>query len=162
MFKAGRARVEMTTRMDLRRLVSVVACGALLGGSVLGSPAAARRKPRCFGKTATIVGSARGDTVSGTPGDDVIVSLGGSDTIDGGGGDDRICSGKGADTILGGQGGDRMEPGGGGDLVSGGDGQDTISYASRSAHITIIPDEPKPTLSLRPAPRGRSLVEDFC
>ncbi|NOJ44071.1 hypothetical protein [Bradyrhizobium australiense] len=36
------------------------------------------------------------------------------------------------------------------------------SSAPAAWTITIIPDEPKPTLSLRPAPRGRSLVEDFC
>ncbi|UPJ49566.1 hypothetical protein IVB30_42805 [Bradyrhizobium sp. 200] len=28
--------------------------------------------------------------------------------------------------------------------------------------ITIIPEEPRPTLALRPAPRARSFVEDFC
>ncbi|MEH2623807.1 hypothetical protein V1292_001862 [Bradyrhizobium sp. AZCC 1719] len=28
--------------------------------------------------------------------------------------------------------------------------------------ITIIPEEPKPTRSSRPAARGRSLMEDFC
>jgi hypothetical protein len=28
--------------------------------------------------------------------------------------------------------------------------------------ITIIPEEPKPTLPLRPAPRARSFMEDFC
>ena len=28
--------------------------------------------------------------------------------------------------------------------------------------ITIIPEEPKPTLALRPAPRARSFMEDLC
>ena len=28
--------------------------------------------------------------------------------------------------------------------------------------ITIIPEEPKPTLLLRPAPRARALIEDLC
>ena len=28
--------------------------------------------------------------------------------------------------------------------------------------ITIIPEEPKPTRALRPAPRARSFMEDFC
>jgi hypothetical protein len=28
--------------------------------------------------------------------------------------------------------------------------------------ITIIPEEPRPTLALRPAPRTRSFVGDFC
>ena len=27
--------------------------------------------------------------------------------------------------------------------------------------ITIIPEEPRPTLALRPAPRARSFMEDF-
>ena len=27
--------------------------------------------------------------------------------------------------------------------------------------ITIIPEEPRPTLALRPAPRARSVMEDF-
>ena len=28
--------------------------------------------------------------------------------------------------------------------------------------ITIIPEVPKPTLALRPAPRARSFIEDLC
>ena len=36
------------------------------------------------------------------------------------------------------------------------------SSAPAAWTITIIPEEPKPTLALRPAPRARSFSDDLC
>jgi hypothetical protein len=36
------------------------------------------------------------------------------------------------------------------------------SSAQAAWTITIIPEQPKPARSLRPAPRARSFIEDFC
>lgn len=73
--------------------------------------------PKCFGKTATIVGTARSERLVGTPGRDIIVGFGGRDRIIGGDGTDLICGYKGNDSIA---------SGGGRDLVSGGPGNDTL------------------------------------
>ncbi len=81
--------------------------------------------PRCGGQPATIVGSARGETLRGTPGRDVIVGLGGNDRIIGRGGNDLICGGGGRDRLLGGGGNDRLLGQGGRDRLVGGPGRDT-------------------------------------
>lgn len=72
---------------------------------------------KCFGKRATIVGTAGDDVLTGTRGPDVFVGRGGDDVIEARGGIDYICSGGGADEIYG---------GGGIDLTSGGAGDDIV------------------------------------
>ena len=52
--------------------------------------------PTCFGKKATIVAKAGAERIEGTAGDDVIVGSDRGQWISGGDGDDRIC-GKGGD-----------------------------------------------------------------
>jgi RTX calcium-binding nonapeptide repeat (4 copies) len=74
--------------------------------------------PTCFGRTATLVGTAGGQ-ITGTNGSDVIVGLGGRDDIDGRGGNDYICAGGGADGINGGPGADHIKGGAGTDLIMG-------------------------------------------
>jgi Ca2+-binding RTX toxin-like protein len=92
--------------------------------------------PKCLGKKATIVGSARADLIKGTARADVIVGRGGGDTIKGVGGNDRICGGNGKDRLIGGAGADWfageagndvMSGGGGNDLFLGGAGNDTFN-----------------------------------
>lgn len=91
--------------------------------------------PKCYGKKATIVGSAKADVLKGTPKADVLIGLGGNDTIKGLGGKDTICGGPGRDTILGGDGGDWMFGDAANDVLKGdaaydwlfgGPGNDTI------------------------------------
>lgn len=82
--------------------------------------------PVCQGLPATIVGTEGNDTIFGTNGADVIVSLGGNDIILSGNGDDVICSGDGRDIILSGNGNDTIKSGAGNDVVYGGNGNDTI------------------------------------
>lgn len=72
------------------------------------APAADAAVPTCDGLRATIVGTERGDFLTGTPGRDVIVALGGDDQVRGRGGDDVICGGDGADRLFGDGGDDRL------------------------------------------------------
>jgi Tol biopolymer transport system component len=82
---------------------------------------------KCFGKTATIVGTAGPNRILGGPRRDVIVSLGGNDTILGAGGSDLICTGTGRDRVLGGRGNDRISGGSAGDRLAGESGRDGVS-----------------------------------
>ena len=85
----------------------------------------------CFGKPATIIGTAGDDRLLGTSGrEDVIVGRAGNDTIQGLQGRDLICAGDGADTVMAGKRSDRVEGGNGNDLVSGGSGADQLSGGS--------------------------------
>jgi Ca2+-binding RTX toxin-like protein len=82
--------------------------------------------PRCFGKKATIVGTARSDLIKGTARADVIAGLGGSDVVKGLGGGDRICGGNGSDRLIGGDRGDVLVGEAGNDTLSGGGGNDAL------------------------------------
>ncbi len=86
--------------------------------------------PRCNGKRATIVGSARADRLKGTRRADVIVALGGNDKIAGANGNDTICAGTGNDTMDGGAGNDRLYGQDGKDKLGGGAGKDSLSGGS--------------------------------
>lgn len=87
-------------------------------------------RPRCGGRSATIVGTAKRDTLRGTARADVIVALGGNDVITGAGGKDVICSGSGNDRIDGGAGIDRLDGGSGADTLRGGSGDDHLAGGS--------------------------------
>ena len=118
----------------MRRLILFVLC-ATCGLFTLPQIASAV-VPRCLGKRATIVGTARADLIKGTARGDVIVGLGGSDVIRGLGGGDRICGGNGSDKLIGGDridvlqgeaGNDTLGGGGGNDALFGGAGSDRFS-----------------------------------
>lgn len=94
------------------------------------SVAHAADAPWCFGKRATVVGTAGDDELLGTRAADVIVGLGGRDTIRGKGGADRICAGPGGD-YQNDQGLNDLDweityGGAGADLIAGGPGPDQI------------------------------------
>lgn len=80
----------------------------------------------CFGRAATIIGTAGDDVITGTNGNDVIVTFGGNDTVIGRDGFDRICLGPGDDTGEGGRKRDRIDGGWGDDEISGGEGKDIL------------------------------------
>lgn len=93
----------------------------------------------CRGVTATIVGTARNDSLLGTGGRDVIAGLGGSDSIVSLAGRDLVCAGAGndhvgagsdSDRIFGGAGGDRLLGRGGDDRLRGGRGFDVCRGGS--------------------------------
>lgn len=88
---------------------------------------AAKPAPKCFGRTATIVGSGKSETLRGTRGRDVIVGKGGNDRLVGRGGNDLMCAGRGSDFLIGGNGNDRMSAGAGSDeALWGGRGNDFL------------------------------------
>jgi len=106
--------------MDHTRRVSMVVASTIAFVAVILvlPPAANAARPRCFGKRATIVGTAKADVLKGTSGPDVIVGLAGNDVLKGLGGNDRICGGKGNDSLIG-RGGD--------DLLAGEEGSDKVA-----------------------------------
>lgn len=77
----------------------------------------------CAGLRPTITGSG---SITGTPGDDVILGSSGADQIDGGGGNDVICGGAGDDTLRGGNGEDILLGGDGADELLGENGVDVL------------------------------------
>lgn len=93
-------------------------------------PADARNVPSCGARSATIIGTNKGELIIGTSGSDVIVALGGRDEIHGRAGDDIICAGSGADDVLAGRGQDVVYGGDGNDdrddFVQGGKGADLV------------------------------------
>jgi Ca2+-binding RTX toxin-like protein len=106
----------------MRRLVVFVVLATCAGFTVPQIALAAA--PKCLGKKATIVGTARADLIKGTARADVIVGRGGGDTIKGVGGNDRICGGSGKDKLIGGAGADGLVGEAGNDVLSGGAGND--------------------------------------
>ncbi|HXE99723.1 MAG TPA: Ig-like domain-containing protein, partial [Solirubrobacterales bacterium] len=91
-----------------------------------GPPGTRRASHRsCHGAQATLVGTYRGDRLTGTEGRDVIVAFGGNDTVNARGGDDVICARHGADEVNGGRGSDWIRGGRGSDDLQGGPGGDT-------------------------------------
>ncbi|MFN3215736.1 MAG: calcium-binding protein [Acidimicrobiales bacterium] len=106
-------------------LVPVVVLAAVVAAFQAG-PAPAQSM-QCRGQSATIVGTPGNDRIKGTPGRDVIVTMGGNDRIKGLGGNDIICSGPGRDRIVGGGGNDYIAAGSGNDRVSAGAGRDVVN-----------------------------------
>jgi len=95
---------------------------------VLGSPS-------CRGVTATISGTPGDDLLVGTSGPDVIAALGGNDRIVSRAGRDLVCAGSGGDFVsagtaadrsFGGAGPDRLLGRGGPDLLKGSGGNDVL------------------------------------
>ncbi|MDQ5821247.1 MAG: hypothetical protein M3540_07400 [Actinomycetota bacterium] len=123
-----------------RTALGVLAAAAVLAGAAGGATGGAEAKrPTCDGKKATIVGTARSETINGTGRADVIVAGAGNDGVKGLGGDDRICLGAGNDNADGGPGNDRvfgergrdlLQGGAGNDRAEGGDGNDIVLGAT--------------------------------
>lgn len=99
-----------------------------------------------FTRACTITGTPGDDVLIGTPGPDVICGLGGDDDLRGlggddvlygGDGDDRLDGGAGNDTLLGGDGEDQLVTGPGADRMRGGSGLDSVSYASRTEGVQV-------------------------
>ncbi|MBK5220365.1 MAG: DUF11 domain-containing protein [Thermoleophilia bacterium] len=80
----------------------------------------------CRRLTATITGTPGDDVLVGTGGPDVLVALGGNDTIRTGAGRDLICAGAGNDFVVGGSAGDRVFASAGSDRLLGRGGPDLL------------------------------------
>ena len=103
----------------------VSAFGSLSGGG----PLRAQATPSCFGRPATIVGTAEDDRLLGTAESDVIVGKAGDDTIKAKGGHDFICGWEDHDRLRGGTGDDRIQGNAGADYLYG-DTRDSEKYAN--------------------------------
>jgi Ca2+-binding RTX toxin-like protein len=86
--------------------------------------------PTCRGLTATISGTPGNDVLVGTGGPDVIAGLGGDDRVLSRAGRDLVCAGAGADFIGAGTAGDRVFAGAGPDRLLGRGGQDLLEGAA--------------------------------
>ena len=105
----------------------LVALGLLLTVPSMSVAAAPGPQPTCGGRVATLVfpsTSNQGSNISGTEGDDVIVTGAGAETIRGLTGDDTICVRGGPDRIFAGRGDDQIIGGRGRDRLFGGRGLD--------------------------------------
>jgi hypothetical protein len=120
-----RARMHAPRRFALAAVVT----GLVVLASV--PTGAARSKPTCFGKTATIVGSNGPNHISGTAHKDVIVALGGRDVIKApkgpqNNGQDVICAGGGNDYVKGDTDDEKISGGPGNDYIESGNGNDLV------------------------------------
>lgn len=82
--------------------------------------------PTCRGVVATVTGTPGDDVLLGTTGPDVIVALGGADRIVSRAGRDLICAGGGADVVGAGTASDRVFAGAGPDRLLGRGGPDLL------------------------------------
>jgi Ca2+-binding RTX toxin-like protein len=73
-----------------------------------------------------IIGTNDSNRINGTPGNDLIFSLGGSDKVDGKGGNDCIVGGDGSDKLIGGSGLDVLIGGDDSDALEGGSESDKL------------------------------------
>lgn len=96
-----------------------IACDRRIGGYFV-------EYPTCNGLRTTMQGTAKGETINGTRGRDVISAMAGNDTVNGRGGDDLICGDAGNDTILAGPGKDLVFGNLGADTIKGQGGVDTL------------------------------------
>jgi Ca2+-binding RTX toxin-like protein len=103
-------------------------CGKAMiaGNSVTPSTELFTAAGTCFGFDATITGTDSADALTGGPGRDVILGLGGADRINALDGDDIICGGEGNDAIQAGTGNDVILAGGGIDRLNGFEGNDFL------------------------------------
>jgi len=76
--------------------------------------------------TPSITGTPGNDVLVGTAGNDVILALAGDDAVFSGGGSDLICAGIGNDLVASGAGGDKSVGGPGRDRLKGGRGPDLL------------------------------------
>ena len=97
-----------------------------------------------------VLGGASHDTITGGANGDILHGGPGNDTLNGGAGDDTLYGGPGNDILNGGTGDDlviesgndtaynpAIAAGTGNDTINGGAGVDKVSYASRTADLTI-------------------------
>jgi hypothetical protein len=122
-------------------------CGtvaAIIAGAAVGidAPVAGVARPSCGGRTATIVGTAGADQLTGTRRVDVIVARAGADDVRGRGGNDVICGQRGKDHLTGNRGGDRLYGGRGVDRGNGGRGSDRcrteVTHGCRDGAVWLM------------------------
>jgi Ca2+-binding RTX toxin-like protein len=114
----------------MHKRLTVIAICALASASVAWAGPSQAATPTCFGKSATMVGTAGDDYLEFGPGD-VVYAAGGNDIIvprdQAQAFVAHICGGAGSDSIRGGRGVDHVHGDGGADSINGGyGGADTL------------------------------------
>lgn len=106
------------------------------------------------------IGTARGNTITGNEGDNIIIADGGRDTVAGGDGDDIISGGASRDTLDGDDGNDTLSGDSGKDILNGGAGDDTL--AGGTGHDTLTGGSGADTFVFTEAKSGsRDVITDF-
>lgn len=109
---------------------------------------------------AVILGTARGDALTGTRSVDTIHGLGGNDTISGLGGNDALFGDAGNDWLWGGTGNDALTGGLGADTLAGGFGNDTMSGGAGNDIFRIGPtNQLEDVYTLTPVETGRDMID---
>ena len=88
-----------------------------------------------------IIGTSKAETLTGTPGNDLIIGLEGADKINGNNGDDCILGGTGADSINGNNGNDAVFGEDGADTINGNNGKDLLDGGKGADSIKGQNDE---------------------
>jgi hypothetical protein len=123
----GRTNVRRHARRVIPFVLVLVGLIALAVTSI----GSARARPKCFGETATIVGTNGPNNISGTAHNDVIYAGGGNDTIKTPSGPknqgrDIICGGPGNDEIVGNGDSEKLIGGPGNDFIKSGNGANLV------------------------------------
>ena len=105
-------------------LVSATAAGSLTG---------AGKARTCFGKSPTILGTPHRDSIKGTSGRDVIISLGGDDSVRSGQGNDYVCAGSGDDNVHAAEDFNHVNGGPGDDWIDGRRGPGNVVIGGKGA-----------------------------
>jgi hemolysin type calcium-binding protein len=108
-------------------VVAIAAIVALLATSMI----AEARVFSGSGKSNSVKGTKKADTIRLRGGNDRATGRGGNDRILGGAGRDRLRGGAGRDRLLGGAGADRLHGGKGPDRLSGGGGNDVVNSVDK-------------------------------
>jgi Ca2+-binding RTX toxin-like protein len=114
-----------------------------MGDAVTGSPSLLGLTLNGDSGDDVISGGQGDDSISGGTGNNVLFGGDGDDTLTGGTGDDTLAGGMGGDTLTGGLGNDVFDESDsltGTDTMAGGGGNDFLTYAARSAGVTVTMD----------------------
>jgi Ca2+-binding RTX toxin-like protein len=90
-----------------------------------------------------------------------IIGGSGNDSVTGSASDNSLNGNGGNDTLLGGAGNDIIDGGRGTDSMSGGDGLDSVTYASRTAGVSIFPVAPFGAPNSGEPGENDSILNDF-
>jgi Ca2+-binding RTX toxin-like protein len=121
---AGLSAGLSTDQRGAPRPFDLAGLGPAAGGD--NADIGASERNLCGGILVNRVGTAADDRLSGTPGPDGVLGLGGKDTLKGLAGNDGLCGGPGKDTLKGGAGNDQLLGDTGKDKLKGGAGNDQL------------------------------------
>lgn len=135
------------------RWTALAVAGALIAGAAVTARVVnveATTTRTCGGRNATVVGTAKGESLVGTKGPDVIWAGEGRDRVYGLAGDDVICGGGNNDVVVGGPGNDWLDGGAGTDRTYGDDGWDLCKNSEQMQSCESVGSGPTTTTTTAP------------